>query len=311
MVGGDPLTPGYGTPGYVCSRYAAPPTPDVPPRGGAAPLRPSAAAHLRAAVPGAGEGLPGGRRAVRGGADRAGPGGGRRRRPVRRGDRGPHHADRRTARRTVARRRGRNRTVPGDRVAARGALPPGDGRGARGRPDRRRRRRPGGGRRAAHGRRAPAAPGAGPAGGAGIPGAVGCPHPRRRPGHRGLRSGAALPARPDGLPEGPRSSEHRRPVDAPRDDAGRCPRTPQPEDRRGLSYSPSWAATAAAVGSTEMPRSTVEIARSGSFRPWPVKVQTTVSPFLTRPPSTARRSPATEAADAGSQNTPSRSANIR
>src|SRR5436309_2935271 len=44
--------------------------------------------------------------------------------------------------------------------------------------------------------------------------------------------------------------------------------------------------------------STVEIARSGSFRPWPVRVQTTVSPRATRPPSTARSRPATGVAEA-------------
>ncbi len=59
------------------------------------------------------------------------------------------------------------------------------------------------------------------------------------------------------------------------------------------------------------PSSTVEMARSGSFRPWPVRVQTTVSPVRIRPASTARNRPATEAAEAGSQNTPSRSARSR
>jgi len=39
--------------------------------------------------------------------------------------------------------------------------------------------------------------------------------------------------------------------------------------RESLCYRPSSAATAAAVGSTATLRSTVEMARSGSFRPWP------------------------------------------
>src|SRR5213082_2615207 len=52
--------------GYVSSGHARPPTPHVSVGDGAAPVRPSAPAHLRAPVSGAGEGLLGRRRRVRG-----------------------------------------------------------------------------------------------------------------------------------------------------------------------------------------------------------------------------------------------------
>ena len=55
------------------------------------------------------------------------------------------------------------------------------------------------------------------------------------------------------------------------------------------------------VGSTAVGTSIWLIARSGSLSPFPVRTQTTVEPSAT---PTLRR-PATEAADAGSQNTDS------
>src|SRR5215469_710129 len=50
---------------------------------------------------------------------------------------------------------------------------------------------------------------------------------------------------------------------------------------------------------------------SGSFRPWPVIVHTTVAPAATCPAARAASSPATPAADAGSPKTPSRCARSR
>ena len=46
------------------------------------------------------------------------------------------------------------------------------------------------------------------------------------------------------------------------------------------------------------------MAVSGSFRPWPVRVQTIRSPFLNTPRSAAFLTPATDAAEAGSQKIP-------
>ena len=56
------------------------------------------------------------------------------------------------------------------------------------------------------------------------------------------------------------------------------------------------------------PTSTSLIARCGSLSPWPVTVHTTVSPARDEPCSLAASSPATDAADAGSTNTPSSAA---
>src|SRR5262249_31464164 len=76
-------------------------------------------------------------------------------------------------------------------------------------------------------------------------------------------------------------------------------------DQGGAHTRPSAAATPAAVASMASPTRTSAMARSGSFKPWPVTVQTATSSGESRPSADAWSSPATEAADAGSTKQPS------
>src|SRR5262249_30258723 len=126
---------------------------------------------------------------------------------------------------------------------------------------------------------------------------------------------------------GERVGQGTEPLGAPRDDhqvvtrSRESPRELLADPRRGARderdrprghrASPMASATASAAAATGSPTSTSLTARCGSFSPCPVTVQTTVSVASTRPSAAACRSPVTDAADAGSTNTPSSDARKR
>src|SRR5690606_13179255 len=77
-------------------------------------------------------------------------------------------------------------------------------------------------------------------------------------------------------------------------------------DAEGLHHrDPNARSMAASSASTRIAGEAWRMARSGSFRPWPVRVHTMRCPFGSRPSACRASSPATPAAEAGSQKTPS------